>query len=77
LELVEVVIKEMRMNKVVEREWYSCLEVDLKVVDLDEDEKKRKQTAEEIVERWELLRDCWLQLAEIRPAGGGKVLHLL
>jgi hypothetical protein len=64
VELVEVTIKEMRMKEIVDREWRSCLEVDLKVVDMEENEEKRELTALEIVERWELLRDCWSQLAE-------------
>jgi hypothetical protein len=75
VELVEVAIKEMRMKRFIEKEWNSCLEVDLKVVDMDE--KTRELTAEEIVERWELLRDCWQQLAENRSAGGRKVVRIL
>ena len=39
------------------------MEIGLKLVDKDKNEIKRELSAEEIVERWELLRDCWLQLA--------------
>jgi hypothetical protein len=77
VELVEVTIKEIRMKEIVDKEWRSCLEVDLKVVDMEENEEKRELTAVEIVERWELLRDCWHQLAVIQPVGGGKVVHVL
>ena len=59
-ELVELGITEMRMKEGENRQWRLCMEVGLKIVDKD---IKREQSAEEIVERWELLRDCWLQLA--------------
>ena len=61
-ELVEVGITEMRMKEIKENQWRHCMEVGLKLVDKENDNKK-ELSAEEIVERWELLRDCWLQLA--------------
>ena len=61
-ELVEVGIIDMRMKELNEKKWRHCREVGLKLVDKDKD-SKRELSAEEIVERWELLRDCWLQLA--------------
>jgi hypothetical protein len=41
-------------------EWSRCLEVDLKMPDMD----MENTSAEELVERWELLRNIWLQLAQ-------------
>jgi hypothetical protein len=41
-------------------DWSRCLEVDLKMPDMDIERK----SAEEIVERWELLRNIWLQLTQ-------------
>ena len=64
VELVEVSIKQMRMKDIVEREWRTCLEIDLKLVDTDgvDHQDQKLLSAEELVERWELLRDSWLQL---------------
>ena len=66
VELVEVSIKQMRMKDIVEREWRTCLEIDLKLVDTDgvDHQDQKLLSGEEIVERWELLRDSWLQLAK-------------
>ena len=66
VELVEVSIKQMRMKDIVEREWRTCLEIDLELVNTDgvDHQDHEQMSAEELVERWELLRDSWLQLAE-------------
>ena len=67
-ELVQVAVKEMRMREMVEMEWRTCMEVDLKLLIAADSCGERREagkrlSAEEIVERWELLRDAWLQLA--------------
>ena len=64
VELVEVSIRQMRMKDIVEREWRTCLEIDLKLVDTDgvDHQDQKLLSAEELVDRWELLRDSWLQL---------------
>jgi hypothetical protein len=72
VELLEVTVKEMRIKKVVEREWHRCVEVDLQLVNMAE-AMKRELEAEDIVDRLELLRDSWLQLAgEITENGEEK-----
>jgi hypothetical protein len=51
---------------VVETVWHPCIEVDLKVIDMMDSStgKKKKQLgAGELVQRFEVMRDCWLQLA--------------
>ena len=61
-ELVEMGIIDMRMKELNEKKWRHGMEVGLKLVDKDKD-SKRELSAEEIVDRMELLRDCWLQLS--------------
>jgi hypothetical protein len=61
-ELVEVGISIMRMKEVVQKEWRHCMEVDLKLVNMDSTEVE-ELTGEELIQRFEVLRDCWLQLA--------------
>ena len=49
---------------VVETAWHPCIEVDLKIIDLmDSSTGKKKLGAGELVQRFEAMRDCWLQLA--------------
>ena len=62
-EMVELHITELKMKDVVKNQWCHCMEIGLKLVEKDKKDIKRELSAEEIVERWELLRDCWLQLA--------------
>jgi hypothetical protein len=62
-ELVEVGISIMRMKEVVHKEWRHCMEVDLKLVNMDSMEME-ELTGEELIQRFEVLRDCWFQLAE-------------
>ena len=62
-EMVELHLTELMMKDVLENQWRRCMEIGLKLVEKDKKDIKRELSAEEIVERWELLRDCWLQLA--------------
>ena len=62
-EMIGLRITELKMKDMVKNQWCHCMEIGLKLVDKDKNEIKRELSAEEIVERWELLRDCWLQLA--------------
>ena len=61
-EMVELHITELKMKDMLENQWRNCIQAGLKLVDKDKG-IKREQSAEEIVERWQLLRDCWKQLA--------------
>ena len=61
-EMVELHITELKMKDMLENQWRNCIQAGLKLVDKDKG-IKREQSAEEIVERWQLLRDCWQQLA--------------
>ena len=66
-ELLEVRVKDVSQKEgVVETVWHPCIEVDLKVIDMLDSStgKKKKQLgAGELVQRFEVMRDCWLQLA--------------
>ena len=60
LELVEVSLTDMRKREAALNTWCDSMEVSLKLLDIE----KKELSAEDIVDRWELLRDCWLELAE-------------
>ena len=60
LELVEVSLTDMRKREAALNTWCDSMEVGLKLLDIE----KKELSAEDIVDRWELLRDCWLELAE-------------
>ena len=60
LELVEVSLTDMRKREAALNTWCDSMEVSLKLLDIE----KKELSAEDIVNRWELLRDCWLELAE-------------
>jgi hypothetical protein len=65
-ELLEVRVKDVSHKEgVVETAWHPCIEVDLKIIDMmDSSGQKKKQLgAKELVQRFEAMRDCWLQLA--------------
>ena len=63
-EMVELHITELMMkDDMLKNQWRHCIEIRLKLVEKDKKDIKRELSAEGIVERWELLRDCWLQLA--------------
>jgi hypothetical protein len=65
-ELLEVRVKDVSQKEgVVETVWHPCIEVDLKIIHMmDSTGKKKKQLgAGELVQRFEAMRDCWLQLA--------------
>ena len=59
-ELEVVTVKEMLNKEGPGGEWLHCLEVDLK---LQDDGDMEKKSAKEMVDMWELLRDSWQQLA--------------
>ncbi len=61
-ELVEVCLNTTRIKELVQEAWRHCLEVDLKLVNLESMEEE-DLTGEELLQRFEVLRDCWLQLA--------------
>jgi hypothetical protein len=61
-ELVEVSIRDMRIKEVVKQEWGHCMEVDLKFVDMDNEAKRL--SGKEMYQRVEVLKECWLQLAD-------------
>ena len=63
-ELVEVSLSETRMKAVEEQEWSTFLKVHLKLVDMEDEEALKQLSGEEMVQRFELLRDCWLELAD-------------
>jgi hypothetical protein len=55
----------MRMKEIMEQQWRRCLEIDIKLVDTGEEltDMKQELLAEEIVDRFQLLRDCWQEIA--------------
>jgi len=59
-ELVEVTLNIMRMKEWIEKEWRTCMEVNLKLVDME----SKVPSAEELVQHFEVLRDIWFQLAQ-------------
>ncbi len=66
-ELLEVRIKDVSHKEgVVETAWHPCIEVVLKIIhmmDSSTGKKKKQLGAGELVQRFEVMRDCWLQLA--------------
>jgi len=59
-ETVEVCLTVMRKRDNYDTDWLDCLQVGLKIPN----SQQKELSAEEFVDRWELLRDIWLQLAE-------------
>ena len=61
--VVEIYIKETRRKEFVERKWQNYILVCLDLVDTEGNSIKLEPSAEDVLDRLELLRDCWLQLA--------------
>jgi hypothetical protein len=62
--VVAVSVKDMRRRKAVDENWRRYKDVRLRLVDMSISGGEKRLSVEEIVQRMELLRDAWNQLAQ-------------
>jgi len=54
----------MWMKEFAKEDWRHCLEVGLRLVNTDSGEEEQEMSGELLIQRFEVLRDCWRQLSK-------------